>query len=320
MQERKETAFQKYWAILKDAGSGFSRDNAVKLSGSLAYSTIFSLPPMLLLIIISGGSVLGKDAIQGTLFSEINEVVGAETALQIQNMIRNLQFEQGSTLATIISIIALVIGATGVFVEIQSSLNIIWGVQPKPKKGIIKLFLNRLISFSMILGLGFLLIVTLLVNTLILALSREIMRILPELPVDLLNLTSTLISFVVLAVLFSITFKMLPDVKIRWKEVLPGALVTTLLFLLGKFAIGLYISNSNTVSVYGAASSVIILLMWIYYSAFILFFGAEFTRAHIEYGGKIIQPNSYAEFDARQRWEMYTESGPHRPDSEEARS
>lgn len=308
MHEKKITTFQKYWTILKDAGSGFGSDNAVKLSGSLAYSTIFSLPPMLLLIIISGGSLFGQDAIQGTLFTEINDVVGPETALQIQNMIVNLQFQQGSTLATIISIVALVIGATGIFVEIQSSLNIIWGVQSKPKKSIIKLVLNRLISFSMILGLGFLLIVTLLINTLVLALSRQIMRILPELPINLLNLTSTVISFLVLSFLFSIIFKMLPDVKIKWKEVLPGALVTTLLFLLGKFAIGLYINNSNTVSIYGAASSVIVLLMWIYYSAFILYFGAEFTRAHIEYGGKIIQPNSYAEFDAKQRWEIYTET------------
>src|SRR5690606_12527181 len=204
MQEKKATAFQKYWTILKDAGAGFGSDNAVKLSGSLAYSTIFSLPPMLLLIIISGGSIFGKDAIQGTLFTEINDFVGSETALQIQNMILNLQFQHASTLATIISIIALVIGATGIFVEIQSSLNIIWGVQSKPKKGIIKLFLARLISCSMILVLGFLLMVTLLINTLVLALSRQIMNILPELPINLLNLTSFGISFVVLTFLFSI--------------------------------------------------------------------------------------------------------------------
>jgi membrane protein len=199
-------------------------------------------------------------------------------------------------LATVIGAIALVIGATGIFVEIQDSLNMIWGVRPRAKKGFIKLLLNRAISFSMIIGLGFLLIVSLIVNALLLALSHYLLRLLPGLPIDILSLINTIVIFFVISFLFSVIFKMLPDVRIRWKQVWPGSFVTSLLFLGGKFLIGLYISKTNTVSLYGAASSIIVLLLWIYFSAAILYFGAEFTRAYIEYHGKRIIPNSYAEY------------------------
>lgn len=301
----KESILKKYWAILKDAGNGFSQDKAIKLSGSLAYSTIFSLPPMLLLIIILGGYVYGKDALQGTIFTELNDLIGAKAALQVQDIIKGLHYQKSSSLATLVSIIALIVGATGIFVEIQDSLNMIWGVRPKSKKGFIKLLLNRLISFSMILGLGFLLIVSLMINTLIVALSREIAALFPSLSVNLFNIANTVIIFFVLSVLFSVIFKMLPDIRIQWKQVWPGAIVTTCLFLVGKFVIGLYIGHNSTVSLYGAASSLIILLLWIYFSAFILYFGAEFTRAYCEYHGKKIIPNSYAEYNNKRLWKEY---------------
>lgn len=301
----KNSFLKKYGTILKDAGSGFSQDKAIKLSGSLAYSTIFSLPPMLLLIIILGGYIYGKDALQGTIFTELNDLIGAKAALQIQDIIKNLQHQKSSTLATVVSVIALVIGATGIFVEIQDSLNMIWGIRPKAKKGFIKLLLNRLISFSMILGLGFLLIVSLMINTLILVLSREISMLFPSLSVNLFSITNTVVIFFVLSFLFSAIFKMLPDIRIQWRQVWPGAIVTTCLFLIGKFIIGLYISHNSTVSLYGAASSLIILLLWIYFSAFIFYFGAEFTKAYCEYNGKKIIPNSYAEYDNKRLWEEY---------------
>jgi membrane protein len=286
----------KYWRILVDAGTGFADDKGMKLSSALAYSTIFSLPPMLLLIIIIGGTIYGKDAIEGRIFTELRDVVGPETARQVQNVIKGLQSQKNSMPATVIGAIALVIGATGIFVEIQDSLNMIWGVRPRAKKGFIKLLLNRAISFSMIIGLGFLLIVSLIVNALLLALSNYLLRLLPGLPIDVLSLINTAVIFFVISFLFSVIFKMLPDVRIRWKQVWPGAFVTSLLFLGGKFLIGLYISKTNTVSLYGAASSIIVLLLWIYFSAAILYFGAEFTRAYIEYHGKRIIPNSYAEY------------------------
>lgn len=289
----------KYRRILVDAATGFASDKGMKLSSALAYSTIFSLPPMLLLIIIIGGAVYGKDAVQGRIFTELREVIGTDTAWQIQNAIRALQSQKNSTLATIVGSVALVIGATGIFVEIQDSLNMIWGVRPKAKKGFIKLLLNRVISFSMIIGLGFLLIVSLIVNALLLAMSHYLLQLLPGLPINVLSMVNTVVIFFVISFLFSVIFKMLPDVRIRWKQVWPGAFVTSALFLLGKFIIGLYISKTNTVSLYGAASSIIILLLWIYFSAAILYFGAEFTRAYIEYHGKRIIPNSYAEYSEK---------------------
>ncbi len=279
-----------------DAATGFADDKGMKLSSALAYSTIFSLPPMLLLIIIFGGAVYGQDAIQGRIFTELKDVLGEATARQVQDVIRALQSQKNSLMATVIGAVALVIGATGIFVEIQDSLNMIWGVRPRAKKGFIKLLLNRALSFSMIIGLGFLLIVSLIVNALLIGMSNYLLRLLPELPINVLSLINTAVIFFVISFLFSVIFKMLPDVRIRWRQVWPGAFVTSALFMIGKFIIGLYISKTNTVSLYGAASSVIVLLLWIYFSAAILYFGAEFTRAYIEYHGKRIIPSSYAEY------------------------
>jgi membrane protein len=284
------------WKVIVNTWNGFLDDKGMKLSSALAYSTIFSLPPMLLLIIIIGGSIYGQDAIQGKVFGELQGVVGADTALQVQDIIRKLQTQKNSTLATVIGAVALVIGATGIFVEIQDSLNIIWGVRPKAKKGFVKLLLNRAISFSMIVGLGFLLIVSLIINALLLGLSKYLIDLLPSLPINIINLINNGLIFFVISFLFSVIFKMLPDVKIKWKQVWPGSFVTAILFLIGKYIIGIYIANSNAVTVYGAASSIIVLLLWIYYSAVILYFGAEFTRAYIENKGKKIIPNSFAEY------------------------
>jgi membrane protein len=310
---------KKYWWIVKNAASGFGNDNAVKLSGSLAYSTIFSLPPMLLLIIVFAGSFYGQDALSGRIFLELKNLIGADSALQVQNVIKGLEKQKGSWLAMVIGTIALVIGATGIFTEIQSSLNSIWGVRVKAKKGLVKLLLNRLISISMILGLGFLLIVSLVINTVITGLSREILHSLPTLPINMINVISTITLFFVLSLLFAFIFKMLPDVHIRWKYVWPGAFVTTVLFLLGKMLIGLYVSTNATISLYGAASSIIVLLVWIYFSAFILYFGAEFTKAYIEYEVKTIIPNSYSEFDAKRLWKQYLKTKEMKEEAEKAK-
>jgi membrane protein len=292
----KEIA-NKYWRILKDAGIGFSDDKCMKLSSSLAYSTIFALPPMLLLIIIIGGTFYGKDAIQGRVFTELKDYVDSNVALQIQDVIRGLQTQRNSMAATILGSVALVIGSTGIFVEIQDSLNMIWGVRSKAKKGITKFLLNRVMSFSLIIGLGFLLIVTLIINALLLALSSKLSHWFPNLSISYLSYINSIVIFAVISFLFSVIFKMLPDVRIRWKQVWPGAIVTAALFLIGKFLIGIYISYNRTATLYGAASSIIVLLIWIYFSAAILYFGAEFTRAYIEWHGKRIVPSSYAEYN-----------------------
>ena len=299
MRKKAIPILRKYWRILINAGNGFANDRATKLSAALAYSTIFSLPPMLLLIIIIGGTFYGQKALEGRLFFELQQYIGPNTAFQIQEVMSKINFQKNSGLATAISIVVLTIGATGIFVEIQDSLNMIWGVRPKAKKGFIKLLISRAISFTMIIGLGFLLLVSLVLNALLLGFGKFMMSKLPFIPVALLDSFNTGFVFVILTFLFMVIFKMLPDVKIRWTQVLPGAIITTLLFFLGKYLIGLYISSSTIASLYGAAGSVIILLLWIYYSALILYFGAEFTRAYMEDQGLRIQPTAYAEYSDR---------------------
>lgn len=299
------TFVKKFRNILALTFNSFAQDNATKLSGSLAYSTIFSLPPMLLLVILSGGYFYGQDAFQGKIFAELKDIIGSNTAMQIQNIIKGLYFQDNSFLATVISITALVIGATSIFTEIQGSLNQIWGVRSKSKKGILKILINRALSFSMIIGLGFLLIISLLANTIILTMGHWILDHFSWLPVGLIDGFNQAFLFLILNFLFAFIYKVLPDIKIKWRQVLPGALLTTLLFLLGKFFIGLYISRNNMISLYGAGSSIIILLVWVYFSALILYLGAEFSKAWTSINGYIIRPSSLAEESEKSLWLNY---------------
>lgn len=287
-------ALKNGWTILKAAFTGFMNDLALKYSASLAYYTIFSLAPLLLLMISLAGLVLGKDAIQGKIFHEINGLVGNDAAKQIQDMIKNLEMSGKSTISVIIGIVTLIIGATTVFGEIQESINLIWQVKPKPKVGWIKLVKDRLLSGSMIVTLGFLLMVSLLLNGALLALSDKLKTFLPDITVLLFQGINAVISFVVIAVLFGVIFKVLPDAKIRWRDVRSGAIFTTVLFMIGRFVIGIYISSSSTSSTYGAAGSLIVILLWVYYTAAILYFGAEFTRAYADFYGIKIEPAEFA--------------------------
>ena len=287
-------AFKNGITIMKAAYTGFSDDMALKFSASLAYYTIFSLAPLLLLLISIAGIVLGKDAIQGKIFGEINGIVGNDAAIQIQDMIKNLEMNGKSTISVIIGAITLIIGATTVFGEIQQSINIIWQVKPKPKKGWLKMIKDRVLSGSMIVTLGFLLLVSLALNGALDALSEHLKHFLPAFTVTLFNVISIIISFVVIAVLFGVIFKVLPDAKISWADVRSGAIFTAVLFMIGRLVIGIYIEKSGTTSTYGAAGSLIVILLWIYYTAAILYFGAEFTRAYADFNGKRIEPADYA--------------------------
>jgi membrane protein len=283
-----------WFTIIKAAYNGFSDDLALKYSASLAYYTIFSLAPLLLLVISVAGIVLGKDAIQGQIFHEINGLVGNEAAKQIQDMIKNLEMSGKSTISVIIGAITLIIGATTVFGEIQQSINIIWKVKPKPKTGWIKMIKDRLLSGSMIVTLGFLLLVSFVVNGLLLAVSERLKAFLPDITVLFFEAINVVISFIVIAVLFGVIFKVLPDAKIRWRDVRSGAVFTAILFMIGRLVIGLYISSSGTSSTYGAAGSLIVILLWVYYTAAILYFGAEFTRAYADFHGVQIEPAEFA--------------------------
>ena len=274
--------------------SGFSSDNGLKFSASLAYYTVFSLAPLLILIISLTGLFFGHDAATGQLYPEIAHYVGGKAAAQIQEMLKNLEFSGKSGIAVAVSVVTLLIGASSIFLEIQDSLNIIWRVKAKPKKGWVKMLQNRFLSFSLIISLGFLLIASLAVNIVVTALSDRITHFLPAVTELVMKGVNLFITFVVISVLFGIIFKFLPDVKIKWKDVRSGAMFTAILFMIGQFIIGLYIQYTAQGSTYGAAGSLIVILVWIYYTSAILYIGAEFTQVYAEAIGSHIEPAEYA--------------------------
>jgi membrane protein len=281
-----KTTFKNIWKILKDTFVGFSDDKALKLSAALSYYTVFSLGPLLLLMISVAGIFFGDEAVRGHLFGEINGLLGNEAAAQVQATIKNLELSGKSTSAVVIGAVTLLIGATTVFGEIQDSINIIWRVKAKPKRGWVKLIKDRLLSSSLIVGLGFLLIVSLIINGVLTALNEWLIGRFPDVTIIIFNILDFIISFGVISLLFGIIFKVLPDVKIAWKDVRMGAFFTACLFMLGRYLIGLYLSTTGTASTYGAAGSLIIILVWVYYT--------EFTRAYANFTGLRIEPADYA--------------------------
>ena len=290
----KKENLKRIWAILLATFKGFGEDKGMKLSASLAYYTIFSLAPLLMLIISLAGIIYGEDAIQGTVFTEMKGLIGSEAAKQIQDMIKNVELSGKTNTALIAGIVTLLIGATTVFIEIQDSINTIWKVKAKPQRGWVKMLKDRLLSSSLIISLGFLLVVSLVINGVILAMADILTRVLPDITVVLIKIVNIVVSFIVITVLFGIIFKFLPDVKIPWKDVKWGAFFTALLFMIGRFLIGLYIETTGTGSAYGAAGSLMVILVWIYYTAAILYLGAEFTQAYAEKMGEKIEPAEYA--------------------------
>jgi membrane protein len=273
---------------------GFINDNGLKLSASLAFYTVFSIAPLLFLIMALAGIFLGGNQnVTNEIYPHLSSLLGKQAAGEILGMLKN-QLTAKSGTAVVIGVVTLLFGASSMFVEIQDSLNIIWRVKAKPKQSWLKFITNRFLSFSLIISLGFLLLVSLIINLLILALSAKLQHFLPGVTIWLLNAINVAISIVVIAVLFGIMFKFLPDVKIAWKDVRSGAIFTALFFLLGKFLIGLYIQYFANSSAYGAAGSVILILLWIYYTAAILYIGAEFTQVYAEAIGSRIEPAEYA--------------------------
>lgn len=291
---KKENIISKSWYLLKTTVLEFNDDNAIKLSAALAYYTIFALPPLLIIIITICGVFFGEDAVAGELYGQINGLVGDSAAIQIQETIKNVQLSGSNVFATVFGVGMLLIGASGVFAEIQSSINFIWGLRAKPNKGFKKFVQNRLMSFSMIVSVGFLMLVSLFVSTILDLMSERLKLYFPESTVYLFNVVNLFIVLISITLLFAIIFKALPDGIIKWKDAFIGASCTAVLFMIGKFGIGFYLGSSTTASVYGAAGSVIIILVWVYYSAIILYFGAEFTKVYARSYGGNIYPNEYS--------------------------
>ncbi len=289
---KKKITIKSIWTILKKTIEGFINDKVTRLSAALSYATIFSFAPFTL-VIITIGAFFAQD-IEGKLFGELSMFLGSDGAKVLQDVVHNAQLANKSTLSTIIGIGVILFSATTIFASIQESLNTIWGIKPKPKKGWLKLIKNRLLSFSVIIALGFILLVTMSTSSIIGLLNDRLMAYYPDVTVFLFKAIGIVLNISFTTLVFLLIFKVLPDAKIKYRDVTIGAVVTTILFLIGQYAISIYLSTSNIGSLYGAAAFILLLLVWVYYSATIVFIGAEFTKAWAnELGGKIY-PDEYA--------------------------
>jgi membrane protein len=271
--------FRLMQSVLLDAARGWSEHRAQRLGAALAFFTTLSLAPLTIIAIAVAGYFFGEEAARGGIVHQIEYLVGQDGAQTIEALIQKAREPEQSRLATIISLVLLIFGATSVFAELKDSLDTIWEVKPKPCLGLWVIIKTRLLSFAVVVGTGFLLLVSLLLTAVLTALTQWMGQWLPV-TVITAHALDIIVSFVVITFLFALIFKLLPDVNVGWGDVWSGAILTSVLFLIGKFLIGAYIGSASIGSVYGAAGSLVIVQVWTYYSSQILFFGAELTRAH----------------------------------------
>lgn len=280
--------------LLRDTVTEWNEDNVPLLAAALAYYTMFSLAPLLIIAIAIAGAIYGQEAAQGEIVGQMQGLVGREGAEFIQSMIQNASRPgAGGGVATLIGIAVLLFGASGVFGQLQTALNTIWEVKPKPGRAIKSFVQARFLSFAMVLVIGFLLLVSLVLSAVLAGISNYFGEFLPG-SVAVGQALNFVISFGIITLLFASIYRFLPDVHVPWKNLWVGAGVTALLFNLGKFLLGLYLGNSGVASTYGAAGSLVVVLIWVFYSAQILLFGAEFTQVYSKYRGRPIVPSSHA--------------------------
>lgn len=285
--------FKSIWSLLRTSISEWSKDKSPRLGAALSYYTIFAMPPLFMIAIFIASLVFDPSSVRTQMFSEVGGVIGKKSAEAIQAAM-TAQYETSKGLmASVIAIVTLLVTSTGLFIELQDALNTIWGVEAKPGRGVMGFIRTRLMSLGMVMGIGFLLLVSLIVSAALAAFSKYINDLFPGMGV-LSVIASDLVAFGVITVLFAMIYKVLPDVKIAWRDVWIGGVVTSLLFTLGKFLLGWYLGRSTTITAYGAAGSVVLVLLWVYYSAQILFFGAEITKVYANRFGKHMQPAAYA--------------------------
>lgn len=278
------------WQLLKETVHEWNADKAPRLGAALAYYTVFSIAPLLIIAIGIAGLVFGEQAARGEIGAQMEDTIGHPGAQAIQEMLANTHATGSCTWATVAGLVILLFGASGLFIELQDALNTIWKVTPKPGLGVGGMLRDRLLSFTVVLGTGFMLLVCLVISA---ALSAVVKFMTPAaLPygTHLWQAVNALVSLAFITLLFALIFKVLPDVKIAWRDVWVGALVTALLFTLGKFLIGLYLAQGSTTSAFGAAGSLVLVLLWVYYSSQILLLGAEFTRVYANRNGSPVHP------------------------------
>jgi membrane protein len=279
--------------VFKETAKDWSRDNATRLAASLAYYTVLSLAPLLMLAVSIAGLVFGEEAARGQIAAQLTAVVGPEAGEGIQTVLENADAPETGKLSSIVSIVVLFFGASGVFGELQASLNEVWQVQRKPGK-LLSVLRQRFFSFSMVLGVAFMLLVSLILSAVLTAVGSKLSHALPG-GEALWQVVNLLVSVAVITVVFALIFKVIPDVQIAWRDVWVGAFTTAALFTLGKFGLDMYLGRASVASPYGAAGSLIVLVIWVYYAAQILFFGAEFTQVHARKRGAEIKPSKHAE-------------------------
>lgn len=294
---RMRLSLKAIWNLLKSSVTEWVDDKAPRLGAALSFYTAFAIPPLFMIAIFIASLVFNPDAVRSQMFSEVGGLIGEKAAQAIESAMAAQYQSHRGTFASVAAIITLVLTATGLFIELQDALNTIWKVEAKPGHGMVGFVRIRLMSFAMVVGIAFLLLVSLVVSAALAAFSKYISELLPAVGV-LSVIANDLVSFGVITVLFALIFKILPDVKIAWRDVWVGGAVTSFLFTVGKFLLGWYLGRSTTVSAYGAAGSIILILLWVYYSAQILFFGAEVTKVYATRFGAKAKPTSYARWIA----------------------
>lgn len=282
------------WRVLKKTVSNFLDEDSFSYASSIAFSTIFSLPAILIIALAIAATFYEKNVVQEELVQQVGWLIGQASAREIENIIANAKFDSTGAFAKIIGIVTLFVSATAIFLSLQTSLNKIWGIKPKPQRGWLKWIINRLISLAMVISLGFVFLVSLLVDAVLVVFQGLLARFMEDVTLYVVTAINLIISLAFIAFIFAMIFKVLPDAVIRWRDVWVGAIITALLFTGGKYLIGLYLGNSSFNSAYGAAGSLVIILVWVYYSTLILLFGAELTSVYAKERGWEIQPYSNA--------------------------
>jgi len=294
--EVEPVTLRSVWELIKGMASSWNRINAPRLGASLSFYTMLSMAPLLVLCIGLAGLVFGREAAEGQIAAQLRDMIGPEGGAAVQSLLKNAAQPASGIAATVLGLVTLLFGASGVFVELHDSLNVVWGAGSNSSSGLTGIIRYRFFSFAMVLGIGFLLLVSLLLSAAISAAEKYFGAWIP-LPGAVLHLVNLAISILSVTVLFGLIYKVVPDARVEWRDVWIGAGVTSLLFSAGKFLIGLYLGKASVGSAYGAAGSLVVFLVWVYYSAQIFFLGAEFTRAFAERHGSRARAKT-AEVDA----------------------
>lgn len=286
--------FRSSWSIIKKTFTNFVEHDSFSHASSIAFSTIFSLPAILIIALAFASTFVERDVVQTELLNQVESLLGKGSTEEVAAIIENSTRETNSVLAGILGLGTLLFSATIIFIALQSSLNNIWGIRPKPQKGWLKFIVNRLLSFAMVISFGFVLLVSLLIDAILAIFQRLITQMLDGTMTSLITGINMGISLVIVTFIFALLFKVLPDAKIQWRDLWIGALITTILFTVGKYLIGLYLGSSDFNSAYGAAGSFVVILIWVYYSTVIFLFGAELTSVHAAEFGRPIVPFAHA--------------------------